>query len=166
MVPYPMPEWLAAVAENYRANPDNQNRFFKGWSYFITYRVLADEKFGLEKDIYFGSHIEDGILQDDDSTCLMSPEEAKRKSDFIVSAPADLWKKIIQKKESFMANFMGGRVKLEMGDARTLISLGSRAPALVDNLYKVDTEWPDEMPPERLEGYKARMKQILDSLGY
>lgn len=166
MVPYPMPEWLKAVAENYRANPDNQSKFFKGWSYFFTYHVLADGKFGLEKDIYFASHIEDAVLQDDDSTRLISPEEARRRSDFIVSAPPDLWKKLIQKKESFMAQFMWGNVKLEQGDARTLISLGSRAPALIDNFYKVDTEWPDEMPPERLEEYKARMKQILDSLGY
>ncbi len=57
MPAYLTPEWLQAVAKNYRDNPDNATKHFKGLSMFMTFRVLADAKFHLDKDIYFGMQL-------------------------------------------------------------------------------------------------------------
>ncbi len=53
MPAYLTPEWLQAVAKNYRDNPDNAAKYFKGLTMFMTFRVLADAKFQLDKDIYW-----------------------------------------------------------------------------------------------------------------
>ena len=163
MPAYATPEWLEAVASVYRGNPDNQNKHFKGLSMVISFRILAEPNFGLDKDIYFGFHIEDGVLQDD--TAFISAEEAKEKSNFIVSAPPERWKKILQKKEGFVANFMTGKVKLDQGSTVKFIPLGAKAPALVDNFYQVETQWPDEMNAEEMESYKAKVKAFREEIG-
>lgn len=121
-------------------------------SMVLTFRVLPDAKFGLDDDIYFSFHIENGILQADSG--FLNAAEARRKSTYIVSALPSTWKRIIRKKEGFVACFMTGKVKLDQGSAVKFIPLGGKAPALVENFYKVNTQWPDEMTPEELTKYK------------
>jgi len=163
MIPYATPEWVAAMAENYRANPENQNKTFKGMTIFLTFRIQANPTFGLDEDICFGTHLEDGALQDDST--LMSKEDAERKADFILSAPPSVWKRVIQKEEGFVAAFMTGKIKLDKGEAAKIIALAAKSPAVVDAFNKTDTEWPDEMSPQRLEEYKAQVREFRERLG-
>lgn len=162
MPAYATREWLEAAARNYVANPDNQGKHFKGLSMVLTFRVLPDPQFGIEKDLYFGFHIEDGALQQDSG--FTTAAEARKKSTYIVAASPVIWKKILQKKEGFIANFMSGKVKLDQGSTIKFIPLGGKAPALVENFYKVDTQWPDEMTPEQLSAYQADMRAFLEKL--
>ena len=162
MPAYATREWLELVIKNYGDNPDNKNKHFKGLSMILTFHVLTDLEFGIERDIYFSFHIENGVLQSDSG--FLTANQAKDKSTYIVAALPGIWKKIIQKKEGFIANFMGGKVKLGQGSAVKFIPLGGKAPALVDNFYKVDTQWPDEMSPEQLSVYKNQVRSLLDSL--
>jgi hypothetical protein len=162
MIPYASPEWVAEVGKNYKANPDNQNKTFKGMNIFLTFRILADPKFGIDKDICFCSHLVNGALQDDSS--LLSKEDAEKKSDFILSAPPEMWKKLIKKEQGFVSSFMTGKIKLDKGSTARIISLASKSGALIESFYKVDTEWPDEMSPQRLEEYKVQVKGFRERL--
>ncbi len=42
MIPYTTPEWVEAIAKNYRDNPENQNKIFKGMTIFLSFRIQAD----------------------------------------------------------------------------------------------------------------------------
>jgi putative sterol carrier protein len=162
MPAYATREWIEAAASNYKANSENQNKHFKGLSMVLTFRVLTDPGFGIERDIYFSFHIENGALKPDSG--FLTASQAKEKSTYIAAATPAVWKKIIQKKEGFVANFMGGKVKLDQGSTIKFIPLGAKAPALVENFYKIDTQWPDEMSPEQLSAYKNQVRSFLDSL--
>ncbi len=162
MPAYATKEWLEAAINNYKANPDNKDKHFKGLSMALTFRVIADPGLGIERDIYFSVHIDNGVIQADSG--FLNTNQAKEKSTYIVAATLGVWKKIIQKKEGFIANFMGGKVKLDQGSAIKFIPLGGKAPALVENFYKIDTQWPDDMKPEQLSAYKIQVRSLLDSL--
>lgn len=163
MIPYATPEWVEAMAKNYVDDPSNQNKTFKGLSLFIAFRILADTGFGLDQDVYFGAHLQNGILQDDST--LMSKEDAEAKADFILSATPSIWKRLISKHDGFVSLFMTGKIKLDKGQPTKIISLAPKSPALVECFYKVDTEWPDEMSPQRLEEYRAMVKEFRQKLG-
>ncbi len=155
MLPYATPEWLEGVRTNYAADPDNQSKIFKGLNIFLTFRVEADAKLGIERDLYFALHWVDGALQPD-STHL-SRADAEKKSDFILAAPLPVWKKLIKKEAGFVSTFMTGKVKVDKGSGPRIMALASKSPMVVDAFNKMDTEWPDEMPPQRLKEYAARM---------
>lgn len=163
MIPYATPEWVEDMGRNYRADPDNEGKIFKGMTTFLVFRIKADPKFGLDRDIDFGTHIADGVLQDDST--LMSKEDSEQKADFVVSAPPSVWKKVIKKEEGFVSAFMTGKIALDKGEAAKVIALAAKSPAVVECFYKTDTEWPDEMSPERLEEYKAQVKEFRERLG-
>ena len=162
-MPYATPEWVEAIAKNYRDNPENQNKIFKGMTIFLSFRIQADPKFGLDEDIYFGTHLEDRVLQDD--SALISKEDSEKKADFILSAPPETWKRVIRKEEGFVSAFMTGKIKLDKGEAPKMIALASKSPAIVELFKKIDTEWPDEMSPQRLDEYKAQVKEFRGRLG-
>ena len=154
---------MAAVARNYRANPANANKTFKGMSLFVVFGNIAEPDLGIDKSIYHRAHIEDGVLIGD--AAHLSREEAEGKADFILTAPVAVWKSVIQKKEAFVSAFMTGRIKLEKGYAPKIIQLGPKSPALVETFNNIETEWPDEMSPERLEQYRAQMNEFRSRLG-
>lgn len=152
------PEWLAAVGQNYSADPDNREKSFKGFNLFLTFRVLADPKFGLDKDLYHSIHWVNGIRQPDSG--LLSKEDAEKKSDFILAAAPGTWKKVIKKEAGFVSAVMTGKVKVEKGSGPDIMALASKAPVVTDNFNKVDTEWPDEMTPQRLREYQAKVAEF------
>lgn len=162
MIPYATPEWVAEVGKNYQANPDNQNKTFKDMTIFLTYRILADAKFGIDKDIYFCSHLINGVLQTD--SALLNKEDAEKKSDFILSASPEIWKKLMQKQQGFVSLVMTAKIKLDKGMAPKLLSLAPKSGPLIEVFNKVDTEWPDEMSPQRREEYKAQVKTFREKL--
>ena len=162
MIPYATPEWVEDMGKNYRADPDNAGKIFKGMTIFLAFRIQADPKFGLDEDIDFGTHIVDGVLQDD--SVLLSKEESEQKADFIVTAPPSVWKKVIRKQEGFVSAFMTGKIGLDKGEAPKIIALAAKSPAVVECFYKTDTEWPDEMSPQRLEEYRAQVKEFRERL--
>lgn len=163
MLPYVTPEWLVQAGNNYRANPENAEKTFRGMNIFLTFRVLADPKFGLHNDICFAMHLENGVLQPD--SALVSMTDALAKSDFVVSAMPEVWKAVIKKHKGFIAAFMTGKIKLDKGNPTRMVSLASKSSAVVEAFYKIDTEWPDEMSPQRLSEYEARVSEFRQKLG-
>ncbi|MCX5991246.1 MAG: hypothetical protein NTZ04_02790 [Chloroflexi bacterium] len=55
---------------------------------------------------------------------------------------------------------MTGKIKLGKGSASRVISLASKSLAVVESFDKIDTEWPDEMSPQRLQEYSAKMTEF------
>ncbi len=163
MVPYATPEWVAQAGKNYSANPENAEKTFRGMNIFLTFRVLAEPKFGLHNDVYFAMHLQNGVLQPDST--LVSKTDAFAKSDFVVSATPDVWKSVIKKQKGFISAFMTGKIKLDKGNPTRMVSLASKSSAVVEAFYRVDTEWPDEMSPQRLAEYEARVSEFRQRLG-
>lgn len=155
MVPYATPEWLEAVRKNYGADPDNQAQIFKGLNLFLTFHIEPDPRFGIEQDMYFGIHWVDGALQPD--SVHMSRADAERKSDFILAAPPAIWKKMIRREAGFVSVFMTGKIRMDKGSGNKIMALASKSPPVVEAFNRVDTEWPDEMSPQRLKEYAARV---------
>jgi hypothetical protein len=60
---------------------------------------------------------------------------------------------------------MQGKLQLEKGDATKMLPLGVKAPHLAEVFASVETEWPDEMSPERVEEYRAQMNEFRAKLG-
>jgi len=162
-VPYATPEWVEAMGKNYNADPDNQNKVFKGMTIFLTFRVEADPKFGIDQDIYFATHLVNRVYQPDST--LLSKEDAEKKSDFILTATPSVWKKMIKKEVGFVSAFMTNKIKLDKGSAPKGIGLAPKSPAVVGAFNKIDTEWPDEMTPQRLQEYKAKVAEFRQRLG-
>ncbi|MBM4445063.1 MAG: hypothetical protein FJ020_07155 [Chloroflexi bacterium] len=163
MLPYVMPEWVDQAGKNYTANPDNAQKTFRGMNIFLTFRVLADPKFGLHNDIYFAMHLENGVLQPDST--LVSKADALAKSDFVVSATPDVWKGVIKKQKGFISAFMTAKIKLDKGNPTRMVSLASKSSAVVEAFNNIDTEWPDEMSPQRLHDYESRLAEVRQKLG-
>ncbi len=163
MLPYVTPEWVAQAGKNYTANPENAEKTFRGMNIFLTFRVLADPKFGLHNDIYFAMHLQNGALQPDST--LVSKADAFAKSDFVVSAIPDVWKGVIKKQKGFISAFMTGKIKLDKGNPTRMVSLASKSSAVVEAFNRIETEWPDEMPPQRLRHYEALVSEFRQRLG-
>ena len=162
-LPYHYPEWAKKVADNYRANPDNWEKHFKGLSLFIVFSNIAQPELGIDEQIYHYAQVDDGVLVGDANH--LSKAEAEEKADFILTGPLDVWKRIILKEEAFVSAFLNGKIKLEKGFAPKIVQLGPKSPALIECFSGVDTEWPDEMSPERIEEYRAGMKEFRARLG-
>jgi putative sterol carrier protein len=163
MLAYHTPEWVSAIVQGYNDNPDNQKKHFKGMTLYLVVGNVAEPEIGIDKTIYHSAHVVDGALQDD--TAHISKEEAEEKADFVLTAPLEVWKKVIQKQEAFVSAFMTGRIRLEKGEAPKIIALAPKAPYLVDVFGGVETEWPDEMSPERLEKYRAEINEFRAKSG-
>ena len=43
--------------------------------------------------------------------------------------------------------------------------MAPKSPAVIECCYQIDAEWPDEMSPQRLEEYKAQVKEFREKLG-
>jgi putative sterol carrier protein len=158
MLPYATPEWVEAMGKNYNADPDNQNKVFKGMTIFLTFRVEADPQFGIDRDIYFATHLVNGVYQPDST--LLSKEDAEKKSDFILTASPSVWKKMIKKEVGFVSAFMTNKIKLDKGSPPKVIALAPKSGAVVGAFNKIDTEWPDDMSPQRLQEYKVMVAEF------
>ncbi len=156
------PEWLDAVGRNYTANPNNRNKIFKGLDLVLTFRVEADPKFALDQDLYHCIHWIDGVRQPDSG--LLSRENAEKKSDFILAAGPATWKRVIKKEAGFVSAVMTGKIKVQKGSGADIMTLASKSPVLADTFNEVDTEWPDEMSPQRLREYQATVAQFRQRL--
>jgi hypothetical protein len=122
--------------------------------------ILAQE--GRPTIPYFATHLVNGVYQPDST--LLSKEDAEKKSDFILTASPSVWKKMIKKEVGFVSAFMTNKIKLDKGSPPKVIALAPKSGAVVGAFNKIDTEWPDEMSPQRLQEYKAEVAEFRKRL--
>jgi hypothetical protein len=158
---YCTPEWLEESGRIYRSNPELEGKL-KKISAKVCFRVKAEPAWGIEKDIIFGTFIESGKLM---KIAFFSEEDAARKSDYLMAATPQEWKKILRKENKFLTDFMLGRIKLEKGSKVTILGLAPYAPLLIDALTQVQLEFPDELSREELTKYRAYMDEFRKKVG-
>src|SRR5512146_3196470 len=103
---YCTPEWLEASAQVYSANPKFK-KVLERLTVKVCFRVKADQAWGIEKDIIFGSFVDKGDLT---RVGFLSEEEAKKQADYILAATPQEWKKILRKESKFVSDFMLGKI--------------------------------------------------------
>ncbi|MEO0248339.1 MAG: hypothetical protein ABIN58_02125 [candidate division WOR-3 bacterium] len=157
---YCTPEWLEESGRIYRSNPEMEEKL-KKISAKVCFRVKAEPAWGIEKDIIFGTFIENGRLT---KIGFFSEEEAKREAEYLMAATPQEWKKVLRKENKFLADFMLGRIKLEKGSKVTILSLAPYAPLLIDALTQVQLQFPDEMSGEELTKYRTHIEQFRRSM--
>lgn len=154
------PEWLEKLQKTYNSDPGNE-RFFKGVTASLCYKVLAEPEGGIEEDIIFGHEVFEGKLL---WSKFVTEEEAK-KCTFVFSAPPNTWKKLLRKEGEFMIEMVLGDLRQEHGDKSALIGLLPYVDPLLEFMAKVELQFPDEMSPDELERYKTHMKEFREKLG-
>ena len=63
-----------------------------------------------------------------------------------------------------MLHLLSNKIKLDKGSAPKVIALAPKSGAVVGSFYEIDTEWPDEMSPQRLQEYKAKVAEFRQRL--
>jgi hypothetical protein len=157
---YCTPEWLEETAKIYGSDPDLEGKLRK-LSAKMCFRIKADPSWGIEKDIIFGTFIEEGKLR---KIAFFSEEDAKREAEYLMAATPQEWKKVLRKENKFLTDFMLGRIKLEKGNKVTVLTLAPYAPTVIDALTKVQIQFPDEMSGEELTKYRAYMEEFRKNL--
>jgi putative sterol carrier protein len=157
---YCTPEWLEETARIYESDPDLEGKLRK-LSAKICFRIKAEPSWGIEKDIIFGTFIEEGKLM---KIAFFSEEDAKRESEYLMAATPQEWKKVLRKENKFLTDFMLGRIKLEKGNKVTVLGLAPYAPTVIDALTKVQIQFPDEMSGEELTRYRAYVEEFRKNM--
>lgn len=160
-VVYPTPEWIEEVHKVWHSDPENPKKFARMAGRILCYRVYANPRIGLDEDLYLWNKFEDGNLVE---SRLVSAEEAK-KATWVVSASYEVWRDIISGKDKFVGDLMLGKVKIDSGDASTLIPLGPLAVLLAAIFNKVKSVYPDSFSPDELEKFRQKVRGFRERLG-
>ena len=163
MLGYATPEWLEAVARNYRSNPINQEMNKRLGKVTFCFRIAAEPKFGIDSDLYFIEQLDDGELKE---LRFVTAEEGKNVATWVTAASFDVWREVIQKRLKFTTSIIQGKVKVEAGDkAGIIVRAGPVAVQLADPYCSAETSWPDAMSPDDLAAYKAKLSEFRKDLG-
>jgi len=158
---YCTPEWLEELEKAYRADPTYEEKF-KKLTLVLCFLVLAEPSWGIDRDIIFGTGLEEGRLT---RLRFFGEEEAARDATFILSATPQNWKRLLRKEAKFVTEFMLGKIKLEQGSKITVLKLAPLSDKLMDFMTTHEIRFPDEMTPDELEKYRSRMEQFRSELG-
>lgn len=116
------------------------------WEGVVVYHFQAEPDRGLAEDVYGWFDLWHGECRE---AKQVTAEEA-RAGDYVVSAPYSTWKEVINKDLDPVKGLMQGRLKMK-GDLTTAVRYARATMILNDLATKVpDTEFLDELPPERL----------------
>jgi hypothetical protein len=152
-VQYCTPEWLEETARIYAARPEYKEKL-KKLSVKVSYRVKAEPAWGIDKDIIFGSFFDQGELT---KLAFFAEEDARKESEYILSATPQEWKRILRKEGKFVGDFLLGKIKLELGSKVGVLGIAPHSGNLVDWLTQVDLQFPDEMSDEERAQYRQKL---------
>ena len=153
-------EWLDQCAKIYADSPELQKPL-KNLSVKMSYRVNQEPEMGFENSMIFCTFFEEGKLS---KISLLSEEQAKEETEFLVTAPVAQWTKLLRKQSKFAVDFALKRVKLELGSKVGVLAVAPYGGHVVNMLTQVDVQFPDEMSEEEMEGYKAMIEKTRTSL--
>lgn len=127
-------EWAKALmhevntSETYKKAAAN----WEGDFYFITTKGQ-----GIEEDTYLYLDLWHGAARD----AYLVENPAAKQVAFELSAPVDVWRKVLEKKVDPIRGIMSGQLKLK-GNMMTVLKSPKAATELVAAAMKVDTDWP------------------------
>jgi putative sterol carrier protein len=147
-------EWLEYSFEAYQTNAHLQDRL-KKVTHDMVYRIMANPEWGIDNDLYFALDMKAGVL----SRLAYTNKEDAQKADFIVAGSPKEWIDIMKDKTRFIARFMMSELKLDMGDRLDVIRLAPYVREMVKMLTQVEVHYPDDMSPEEIETYRAKINK-------
>ena len=160
-VSYCTPEWLEESAKAYRSDPKFRESL-KKLTAKLCFRVKADPALGIEKDILFGTFFAQGELT---RIGFFTEEQARQEADFILAATPGQWGRILRKESKFTADFMLGKITLDMGDKVRVVTIAPHSTPIVNALTSVQVRFPDEMSPQEIADYRDHMERFRSELG-
>ncbi len=158
---YCTPEWLAESAVRYKVNPKFKKALQK-MVIKIAFRIKADPGFGIDQDIIFAAHIDQGELT---KLAFISEADANEEMDYILAATPQRWTKILRKESMFVGDVLAGKIAIEKGSKPGVIKIAPHSTTFVDALTQVDLQFPDEMSPTELEKYRDYINEFRVELG-
>ena len=159
-VQYCTPEWLEETGQIYADRPEYKEKL-KKLSAKVCYRVMAEPAWGIDADILFGAFFDQGDLT---RFAFFSEADAKKESEYILSATPQEWKRLLRKEGKFVGDFMLGKIKLEQGSKVGVLSLAPHSGTLIDWLTQVEIQFPDEMSAEEVDAYRSNMADFRKEL--
>jgi len=159
-VRYCTPEWLEESARQYERNPKFKQDL-ANLSVDVCFRIKRDNNFGIEQDILFCAFVDKGDLT---RIGFISEKDAKDEAEFILSATPKDWKKLLHGETKFVANVLLGKVIVEQGSKSNILKLAPHAGTFLDVLTQVELLFPDDMPPQELEQYRAYLIKFRSEL--
>ncbi len=158
---YCTPKWLEELEKVYQADPKYEEHFRK-LTLVLCFRVQAEPSWGIDKDIIFGTRLDEGRLR---RLGFLGEEEARRDATFILAATPQNWKRLLRKETKFVTDFMLGKIKLEQGSKVAILKLAPLSDKLVAFMTSHEILFPDEMSPDELAAYRSHMEEFRDQLG-
>lgn len=142
---WPSEEWTEAFAELINRSEEYREAAHD-WEGSVVYHFEAEPDRSLAEDVYGWFDLWHGRCRE---AKQVSAEEAQEAA-FLVSAPYSTWKQVLTKELDPMRAVMQGRLKLR-GDLPKAVKYTKASMILQDLAGKVpDTQFLDELPPERL----------------
>jgi hypothetical protein len=71
---------------------------------------------------------------------------------------------VIKKEVGSLSALITNKIRIDKCNAPKVIGLASKSPTAVGAFNKIDTEWPDEMTPQRLQEYKVKVAEFRQRL--
>ncbi|MEZ4515912.1 MAG: SCP2 sterol-binding domain-containing protein [Chloroflexota bacterium] len=127
-------EWAKALMNEINASEAYKKAAanWEGDFYFITTKgkEIAEDTY-LYLDLWHGEARDAYLVED----------PGAKKVAFELSAPLDVWRKVLEKKVDPIRGIMSGQLKLK-GNMMTIMKTPKAATELVASAMKVDTDWP------------------------
>jgi putative sterol carrier protein len=160
-VRYCTPEWLAASAAGYEADPTFRQEFSK-LKTKLCFRIKAEPAWGIDDDILFAAYVNRGEL---DKLDFVDQAEAERDADYVMAATPQQWKKLLRRDAKFVTEFMLGRIGLEQGSKVGVLQIAPHSNTFIRALTPTEMQFQDEMSPDELAAFRADLAQFRQEAG-
>lgn len=133
-------EWLEANARLYGQNTELQDQL-KKLKVKMVYLIQADKALGIDDDLLWCTFFDNGTLT---KMAIMSQEEVDAEADFVLSAPPEIWIKLLRREAKFGTELTLGRVKVVQGSKLGVMKVAPYSKHVVTLLTQAETVFPDE----------------------
>lgn len=132
--PFPSLEWIQEFGRQLNTS-ESYAKSGKAWEGDFMFVVEPDE--GLPQASYFYLDLFHGKIRE--AALLDGPD--RRKTAYTLSAPYQIWRKVIQGKLDPIQGLMTRKLKMK-GDLLQVMRYPKAAKDMVDCVMRVPTEWP------------------------
>jgi putative sterol carrier protein len=151
---YLTPEWVSLYEKAVQGDAPYRESA-QGWEGKVCLHVEAEPKYGLDIALYIVLDLWHG----DCRSAKIVPTDVGEASEFVITGTADRWLQVIRKELDTIKGMMQGKLKLK-GDLPTIVRYVKAAARLVEIATEVGGKFPDELPPEGVEGLRNLVNDL------
>lgn len=133
-IPFATDEWAKALMSKINAS-EAYKKAAANWEGDFYFVIPKGQ--GITQDTYLYLDLWHGAARD----AYLVDDPASKKVAFELSAPLDVWRKVMDKKLDPIAGIMKGQLKLK-GNMMSIMKTPKAATELVAAAMSVDTDWP------------------------